>query len=1708
MRAPANPPAKPLGRLALTFVALLLATVSMTTPAKADEPSGAVDGEAAVVADVAGESAGAEGDAAPAADAASPEPAEAPTLAGYLSGGMLRVSADVVLISGDDKAIEPVVGSFTVDGLTYAIVGEGEVALVAVSPRTLAGGLAGGSDVGSDAEGAGEPVALALPEAVSYDGSDYSLTAIGPRALAGCDAAAVALPASVASVDQAAFEGSSVASVEVSEGNQHYSSYDGMLFDAGLTRLLLIPEGKQGAARIPKEAEVVDPSCFSHSAGVSSIDVEAGSAAYSSRNGSLYDASGNLLWAPPGSEEAPSLAAGDDGDGDGASCAAEGLPAASLGEAAASRNKYDLTLNAGGGTIYVTDKALTTLSSPSSSNLTVECGCTSMRVRLLPGYPGAIHFQHGADHSNNQYRLWVRPGYKVTGFRDVANSGDYALTESWLGMAGKARTLEPTWSPQSYTITLDANGGSMTKGTGGSQSAFEEATYAFTYKEGMRVSDIGDAARVARKGYRHLGWSLVVNGLGQGGGGVGGSSVSYQPDALFASSDKVDIAVARGQSVKLMACWRKLVRITWDTQGGSAIAPTDQEMVSPNMTNLAFPADPTRAGYAFAGWYTAATGGTKVEAPYRLPFQDTTYYARWEANVITITWDYNGGKVGSATKGTTSATYSASAKVPMATASPTRAGYRFAGWFTAASGGTQVSSKTALPASAITYHAHWVAEGPHVDVRFSGELWRSIERTLSGAVAPGKQGTSYRPACYASEVALRGGQLVISGVSDYEPAEELIYHVGFGSAVSGVESAWLVTADASGAKKGRYLGSSAASVAGAASADVYLNGAGAVTVTWDAQGGTVEPAKTAGVMPYAPVGALPTPTRAGYVFVGWFTAKSGGAQVSPSTLVERSITYYARWVAEGPSPRYHASQAIWRSIDWSDGGHSAAAQMGTTYSGDMTAATLRLSSERVDMAGATGGHGVTYHVGTTQAVGGVSSAWLVRTDASGARSGQALGSTAVSVSGLKAADVYLNGYGASTVTFDANGGSIDGKPTAQATGIMPYAPVGTLPAPTRAGHVFAGWFTARSGGAQVSSATLVERSATYYARWVAEGPSPRYHAPQAIWRSIDWSDGGHTAAAQMGTTYSGDLTAATLRLSSRRVDMEGATGGNGVTYHVGTTQAIGGVSSAWLVRTDASGARSGQALGSTAVSVSGLKAADVYLNGYGASTVTFDANGGSIDGKPTAQATGIMPYATLSGPVPAREGYAFRGWWDQPDGKGAQYCTWDGSGVRAWDKGADATLYAHWTKIGPRAIAHSPEPGIWRIYDIDDRPQFDFGLLTRYDTARWWLDGSVNRVRLEGGSLETDGLRSLHAGQEGRRLRYLVGVDDACAGVSSAWVVGTAADGSRQGLALEPGGGWADVTDLGLVDVYMNGAGNSTVTWDANGGALAQPDGSFAGSVEVPGVRPCDVVGDAPGPRRYGYAFAGWFDAPEGGSYVCGAGGSTGQVSASATLYAHWALITSVEVPIALDSASFELGVPDGTVRVAGTDGDALAPGYLRSSMPVEVAVEAVSCEAALDAAGASPGTPEAFWSEHAAFADLEVGPGEGAGGDGAGGDGAADGTAGVGGSDAPGAGDGPSSLAATGALSLRAGSSLAAPDLPPWLAIPAATGAPDGSMASLGELPLLYGLSLERLFADPAGGGAGVDIADLLPQAPGSGFAVPTGLLRVTFTVDATRYA
>ena len=51
----------------------------------------------------------------------------------------------------------------------------------------------------------------------------------------------------------------------------------------------------------------------------------------------------------------------------------------------------------------------------------------------------------------------------------------------------------------------------------------------------------------------------------------------------------------------------------------------------------------TRVGYQFDGWYTAAKGGTKVEATTRVT-ADVTYYAHWTANTYTVEFNERGGE--------------------------------------------------------------------------------------------------------------------------------------------------------------------------------------------------------------------------------------------------------------------------------------------------------------------------------------------------------------------------------------------------------------------------------------------------------------------------------------------------------------------------------------------------------------------------------------------------------------------------------------------------------------------------------------------------------------------------------------------------------------------------------------------------------------------------------------------------------------------------------------------------------------------------------------------------------------------------------------------------------------------------------------------------------------------------------------------------------
>lgn len=67
-----------------------------------------------------------------------------------------------------------------------------------------------------------------------------------------------------------------------------------------------------------------------------------------------------------------------------------------------------------------------------------------------------------------------------------------------------------------------------------------------------------------------------------------------------------------------------------------------------------------------------------------------------------------------------------------------------------------------------------------------------------------------------------------------------------------------------------------------------------------------------------------------------------------------------------------------------------------------------------------------------------------------------------------------------TITFDVNGGDALEVSTKSVMGASVY---GTMPAPTRTGFIFEGWYTSASDGSKVTENTICKGAATLYAHW-------------------------------------------------------------------------------------------------------------------------------------------------------------------------------------------------------------------------------------------------------------------------------------------------------------------------------------------------------------------------------------------------------------------------------------------------------------------------------------------------------------------------------------------------------------------------------------------------------------------------------------------------
>ena len=216
-------------------------------------------------------------------------------------------------------------------------------------------------------------------------------------------------------------------------------------------------------------------------------------------------------------------------------------------------------------------------------------------------------------------------------------------------------------------------------------------------------------------------------------------------------------------------------------------------------------------------------------------------------------------------------------------------------------------------------------------------------------------------------------------------------------------------------------------------------------ITFDANGGSVSPSSA--TTKDGKLESLPTPTYDGYDFLGWYTQKDGGEKVTTDTVFTKNSIIYAHW-QEQTAQEY--------TVTFNANGGSVNPSSATTKDG-------KLESLPTPTRG-----GYDFLGWYTEKDGGEK----VTTDTFFTEN-----STIYAHWQKQAAQEY-------TVTFDANGGSVNPSSATTKDGKLE-----SLPTPTRGGYDFLGWYTQKDGGDKVTTNTVFTKNSTIYAHWQKESSS-------------------------------------------------------------------------------------------------------------------------------------------------------------------------------------------------------------------------------------------------------------------------------------------------------------------------------------------------------------------------------------------------------------------------------------------------------------------------------------------------------------------------------------------------------------------------------------------------------------------------------------------
>jgi uncharacterized repeat protein (TIGR02543 family) len=633
----------------------------------------------------------------------------------------------------------------------------------------------------------------------------------------------------------------------------------------------------------------------------------------------------------------------------------------------------------------------------------------------------------------------VKTGYTFTGWYTAITGGSKISATSSVDILG-TKTFYAQWKEDTISVSFNGNGGTMIINDTTVSSTTRSPYYNGTYGDTS-----GTLPSPQRSGYLFDGWYTEIDG---------GVEITI--------STNVNIT----ETQKLYAHWiPKGVPVFFDENGGNPVG--NKIEVNYGGTYGMLPT-PIRSNYRFLGWFKSETGNTQVyDSTTVTNSTEIILYAHWEPDSITITLDANGGATG------TGIIYSSYEGTYGSLPTPSRMSYGFTGWYTEREGGYKVEngSQILLPGDH-TLYAHWeestygvsfISNGstlPTLDVKNNqpyGELpfptftgyffdgWYTQESGGSLVSATDIVNLTNFQILYAHWIAktptivfyANSGNLAqatkivtFNGTYGELPVPTLAHYVfeGWYTSLSGtsrITSTTVCTHDNTQILYAHWT------------PETY-------TITYDPNGGTVS-VSSKSVSFDSTYGTLSTPTYAGYDFLGWYTAPSGGTLINAASKVtiENNQTLYAHW------------------------------------KGKPCLITLNPNGGSVDATELTVYRNETYgELPTPTRIGYAFTGWYTAAE----------DGTLVSASDIVSGSLTLYAHWTIkniTITFDANGGVVDTTSKS-----IPYGGVyGELPTPTLEYLTFDGWYTDPQDGIQVYETDTVDADSpfTLYAHWISIG---------------------------------------------------------------------------------------------------------------------------------------------------------------------------------------------------------------------------------------------------------------------------------------------------------------------------------------------------------------------------------------------------------------------------------------------------------------------------------------------------------------------------------------------------------------------------------------------------------------------------------------------